>query len=136
MATKEEAIEHMKRGGAVEHKTDLGKDRYDLRFDVDASTMPYDDDDYTLLPIDSKPVGDLLTPIARGVVEKLRSGEQLSTFEVGVLLTELDRLAPKPVKPLPKWVEELAKEWERASFVVTAAQLREAARKAMEDGNG
>jgi hypothetical protein len=53
----------------------------------------------------------------------------------GQLVAIIDRLAPKPVKPLPKWVEELASTLDGKGLIGLASELRYGARKAMEDGN-
>lgn len=151
MATKEEAMEHMRRGGVVSRKSS-GIGRVDFRRTASGLLEMRDtcndwfgtgfvnltDDEYELLPIEAKPAGDLMTPEERRRVEGSR--RDLPVWVVSLF----DRLAPKPDQPLPKWVEELAgnldelerRESSRPSYSGIAATIRERARKAMEDGNG
>lgn len=154
MASKAEAMEHMKRGGMACYFEDGCDFMYRMQsagiVEMKYRNLPADpweplpggpspSNGYTLLPIE--PV-DLLTPEERGFHEQMRD-EWRSNMNILDYVKLVDRLAPKPVKPIPQWVEEFANSLEYIdenkplpSYVGIAANLRAAARKAMEDGNG
>jgi hypothetical protein len=154
MANKAEAMAHMKLGGLAVREDSGTMFRYRCRngeIEYTRFSNPgcvwtqclamYFADGYTLLPIE--PV-DMLTPEERMHQEHMRTlyGEVDGNIMSYVRL--VDRLAPKPVKPIPQWVEAFASNLDEvdrrvggtASFSGIAANIRAAARKAMEEGHG